>query len=53
MRLGAKLVLAGAILIGSVLTLLIPVAARLSYIALIACRFLTGVAHVRQVLEII
>jgi MFS transporter, ACS family, solute carrier family 17 (sodium-dependent inorganic phosphate cotransporter), member 5 len=45
MIIGAKIVLAGAILIGSILTILIPVAARLSYIALFACRFFTGVAH--------
>jgi hypothetical protein len=43
---GAKIVLAGAILLGSILTILIPVAAQWSYMALVACRFLTGVAHV-------
>jgi len=42
---GAKIVLAGSILIGSILTILIPVSARLSYIALFVCRFLIGAAH--------
>jgi len=43
---GAKIVLAAAILAGSILTAIAPLAARLSYIALIVCRFFTGVAHV-------
>ncbi len=46
MRFGAKIVLAAAILIGSILTILIPVASYVSYIALFFCRFFTGVAHV-------
>lgn len=46
LKFGAKLVLGGAILIGSILTLLIPIAARIDYIALWFCRFFTGVAHV-------
>lgn len=49
LKLGAKLVLAGSILIGSILTLVIPVAANLSYIALFVCRFFTGVAHVNYI----
>jgi MFS family permease len=44
-KLGAKIVLAMAILVGSVLTIAVPFAARWNYMALIACRFLTGVAH--------
>jgi MFS family permease len=42
---GAKIVLGMAILIGSILTLIVPVAAPISYVALVASRFLTGVAH--------
>lgn len=45
MRFGAKIVLAAAILIGSILTILIPVASYVSYVALFFCRFFTGVAH--------
>lgn len=45
MKLGAKITLAGAILIGSIFTLLAPVAAELSYIAIAVCRFMTGVSH--------
>lgn len=45
LRFGAKIVLAGAILVGSILTLIIPVAAKLDYKALVACRFFIGVAH--------
>jgi len=44
---GAKITLAGAIFIGSLFTLLAPLAAQWSWIALLACRFLTGFAHVR------
>lgn len=44
-KLGAKIVLAFAILAGSILTLLIPMAAEMGYMALIACRFFTGVVH--------
>lgn len=42
---GAKITLAFAILVGSIFTLLAPLAASWSYGALVACRFLTGVAH--------
>jgi hypothetical protein len=52
LKFGAKIVLAGAILLGSILTIIIPFAARWSYGALVACRFLTGVAHVIIILEI-
>ncbi len=48
LKLGAKITLAGAIFIGSVFTLLIPLAAEISYIGLIACRFVIGVAHVKK-----
>jgi len=43
---GAKITLAVAIFIGSLFTLLAPIAAQYSWIALVACRFLTGFAHV-------
>lgn len=42
---GAKIVLAIAILMGSILTIAAPFAARFSYIALIVVRFFTGVSH--------
>jgi MFS family permease len=44
-KLGAKVVLGAAIFIGSILTVIIPFAAKSSYMALVICRFLTGVAH--------
>jgi MFS family permease len=44
-KLGAKVVLGAAIFVGSILTVIIPFAAQTSYVALVACRFLTGVAH--------
>jgi len=50
MKFGAKIVLGGAILIGSLLTLAMPYAAQISYTVLALCRFFTGVAHVIQVL---
>lgn len=50
-KLGAKLVLAGAILVGSILTIVIPFAADVSEYALVACRFFTGVAHVNTKLH--
>jgi MFS family permease len=46
LKFGAKIVLAMAILVGSILTIVIPFAAQLHYIALIVCRVFTGVAHV-------
>jgi hypothetical protein len=46
MKFGAKIVLGGAILIGSLLTLAMPYAAHISYTVLALCRFFTGVAHV-------
>ena len=46
MKFGAKIVLGGAILIGSLLTLAMPYAAQISYTVLALCRFFTGVAHV-------
>ena len=48
LKLGAKITLGGAILIGSVFTILVPLAANMSYMALIACRFITGIAHVNN-----
>lgn len=45
MILGAKITLAGAIGVGSIFTLLVPLAADYSYIALVICRFMTGFAH--------
>lgn len=44
-KFGAKIVLAIAILIGSLLTMLSPVASGISPWVLFACRFFTGVAH--------
>jgi ACS family sodium-dependent inorganic phosphate cotransporter-like MFS transporter 5 len=44
-RFGSKIVLEISILLGSVFTLLTPVAARLHWTCLIACRFLIGIAH--------
>ena len=48
-KFGAKITLAITILIGSIFTLLIPLAANFSYVALIACRFITGFAHVNNI----
>jgi MFS family permease len=45
LKFGSKIVLAVAILVSSVLTLLLPFAARIHVGMLIACRFLIGLAH--------
>lgn len=45
-KFGPKIVLAISYLLGSILTVLLPVFARSSYIALIACRFCIGLLHV-------
>lgn len=47
MKIGPKLVLAGAFLIGSSFTIILPFFARFHYIALAVCRFIIGLAHVR------
>ncbi len=44
-RFGPKIVLVISILISSIFTLLTPLAARISYVALFICRFLIGLAH--------
>ena len=46
MKIGGQKVLAYSMLLGSFMTALVPLAANLSYVALIICRFLTGVVHV-------
>ncbi len=46
LKFGPKIVIGLAILIGSLLTVVLPFLARLSYIGLIVCRFLIGCAHV-------
>ena len=43
---GSKIVIGVAILTGSILTMLIPLLSEISYVALIICRFLIGLAHV-------
>lgn len=47
-KMKGKIVLATSMLLGSAMTLLVPVSARFGYMALIFCRFLNGLAHVNQ-----
>lgn len=44
-KFGAKVTLCASILIGSIFTMLAPVASHASYIVLAICRFFTGVCH--------
>jgi MFS family permease len=46
LKFGGKKVLAFSMLMGSILTILVPVSARTSYILLIICRFFNGLFHV-------
>jgi ACS family sodium-dependent inorganic phosphate cotransporter-like MFS transporter 5 len=46
-RFGGKKVLCLVILTSSIFTLLTPLAARISYLAMIICRFLTGFFQVK------
>ena len=44
-KFGSKIMLTIGMFFGSLFTLLIPFAARWNYVALIACRALTGISH--------
>ena len=45
LKFGSKIVLAVALLIASLMTILLPFAARINVVLLIVCRFIIGLAH--------
>jgi hypothetical protein len=48
LKFGTKIVIGSCILISSIFTLLLPLAARVHVFFLIACRFTIGLAHVNK-----